>query len=211
MSNPPLPLSLLEHAVVQNWKNGDAIHMWTPESGIFYVLHGTVHVVRLLENGGRSILHAVGRDNFFFENRYFHPHSRTSVAYAASDTQTAYFPPEKVEFLLNTSLEFCRILIYNMARKNLNSGKNIVDNRHSNPEFMLLSALYDLSREKEDSSTHTLHITQANLAEYVGRHPVTTNKILKLLEQKGFITLGRGVITLNMEQIFAVLKKQQET
>ena len=211
MSNPPLPLSLLEHAVVQDWKNGDAIHMWTPESGIFYVLHGTVHVVRLLENGGRSILHAVGRDNFFFENRYFHPHSRTSVAYAASDTQTAYFPPEKVEFLLNTSLEFCRILIYNMARKNLNSGKNIVDNRHSNPEFMLLSALYDLSREKEDSSTHTLHITQANLAEYVGRHPVTTNKILKLLEQKGFITLGRGVITLNMEQIFAVLKKQQET
>ena len=211
MSNPPLPLSLLEHAVVQDWKNGDAIHMWTPESGIFYVLHGTVHVVRLLENGGRSILHAVGRDNFFFENRYFHPHSRTSVAYAASDTQTAYFPPEKVEFLLNTSLEFCRILIYNMARKNLNSGKNIVDNRHSNPEFMLLSALYDLSREKEDSSSRTLHITQANLAEYVGRHPVTTNKILKLLEQKGFITLGRGVITLNMEQIFAVLKKQQET
>lgn len=211
MSNPPLPLSLLEHAVVQNWKNGDAIHMWTPESGIFYVLHGTVHVVRLLENGGRSILHAVGRDNFFFENRYFHPHSRTSVAYAASDTQTAYFPPEKVEFLLNSSLEFCRILICNMSRKNLNSGKNIVDNRHSKPGFMLLSALYDLSREKEDSSTHTLHITQANLAEYVGRHPVTTNKILKLLEQKGFITLGRGVITLNMEQIFAVLKKQQET
>ena len=209
MNNPSLPLSLLEHAVVQDWKNGDAIHMWTPESGIFYVLHGTVHVVRLLENGGRSILHALGKNNFFFENRYFHPHTRTSVAYAASDTQTAYFTPKKVEFLLNSSLEFCRILIYNMSLKNLNSGKNIVDNRHSNPEFMLLSALYDLNRQKEDRRSRSLRITQASLAEYVGKHPVTTNNILKLLEQKGFVTLGRGIITLNMEQISATLKNRE--
>ncbi|MCH5276567.1 MAG: Crp/Fnr family transcriptional regulator [Desulfovibrionaceae bacterium] len=198
LNNPHLPPSLLEHAVIQNWKNGETIHMWTSESGIFYVLYGTVYIIQLLENGGRSILHVVEKDRFFFENRYFHPHTRISAAYAVSDTQTAYFTPEKIEFLLNTSLEFCKILIYNMALKNLNSGKNILNSRNSNPEIMVLNALYDLLLQKKDSNSNSLRITQATLAEYVGRHPVTTNKILKLLERKGLITLGRGVITMNL-------------
>ena len=200
----------LEHAVVRSWKSGALIHMWTPASGIFYVLSGTVHVVRLLESGERSILHVVGKDNFFFENRYFHPHPRTSVAYAAADTQTAYLSPEKVEFLLGTSLAFCHALIDDMSRKNLNSGKNIVDACRRDPEFRLLSALYGLSCRKGDAPVRRLRITQSCLAEYVGKHPVTINKILRKLEEQGFLHLGRGSITLEVERIIEELRRHSE-
>lgn len=200
----------LDYAVVSNWREGEVIHMWTPDSGIFYVLDGTVHVIRLLESGARSILHVVGRDNFFFENRYFHPHARISVAYAASDTRTAYLSPQNVELLMGQSLEFCRMLIDNMSMKNLNCGKNIVDARHREPDFQLLSALYGLSCQGEGRPSRTLIMTQASLAEYVGKHPVTTNKILKKLEREGFIRIGRCSIELDVERIFAVLRARGE-
>ena len=200
----------LDHAVVRRWKSGALIHMWSPDSGIFYVLSGRVHVIRLLENGSRNILHVVGKGNFFFENRYFHPHPRASVAYAAADTQTAYLPPEVVETLLGSSLEFCRALIDDMSRKNMNSGSNIVDACRRDPEFRLLSALYGLSCREGDSPLRTLHITQACLAEYVGKHPVTTNKILRKLEEQGFLKLGRGAITLELERILEELRRHSE-
>lgn len=201
---------ILEKAVLQNWNSGDLIHIWTPDTGIYYILEGNVHIIRLLQNGSRSILHILGRDMLFFENRYFHRGTRTTAAYAVSSpTKTAYLAPQSVEHLLATSLDFCHLLIRNMSKKGLNSGKNSVDNSHLCAEARMLAVLHELACAQDGPPSSVLHITQATLADIVGKHPVNTNIILKRLEQAGFVRLKRGAIELDLERVEAALSSQE--
>lgn len=201
--------AFLDYAVVQIWNPGDMIHIWTPDTGIYYILRGTVHIVRLFENGSRSILHILDHDNFFFENRYFNHGTRTTSAYAATSVKTAYLSPENVEFLLSTSLGFCHTLIRTMSRKNFSLGKAIADNSHTCATMRMLTVLYELSCEQDGSHSSIIRITQATLADFIGKHPVNTNIILKRLEQAGFIRLKRGSIELNLESIENALRHQE--
>lgn len=200
---------ILENAVLQNWNAGDLIRIWTPDTGIYYILEGNVHIIRLLKNGSRSILHILGRDMLFFENRYFHRGTRTTAAYAVSPTKTAYLPPQSVEHLLATSLDFCHLLIRNMSKKGMNSGKNRVDNCHLCAETRMLAVLHELACAQDGGRVSSVHITQATLADIVGKHPVNTNIILKRLEQAGFVRLKRGAIELDLERVEAALSSQE--
>lgn len=201
---------LHENGIIRFWNSGDIIHMYTPGTGIFYVLSGRVYIIRLLENGTRSILHVADKGKFFFENRYFVSHVRTSMAYAVTQTVTAYFPPEKVEWLIDNSPQFCRAMFQNMAMKNLNMAGAVVETCHFTAEHRLLNALYALSYQAENHQSSVLHMTQSELAEYVGKHPVTVNKTLKILEAKGFIKIRRGNIILELDKILDEIRHHNE-
>lgn len=200
---------LLEHSVIQRFDAGSLIRIWTPDTGIYYILEGNVHIIRLLKNGSRSIIHILGRDMLFFENRYFHHGTRTTAAYAVSPTKTAYLSPKNVEYLLATSLDFCHILIRNMSKKGLNSGKNSVDSCHLCAETRMLAVLYELACAQDGCRSSSVRITQATLADIVGKHPVNTNITLKRLEQAGFVRLKRGAIELDLERMEAALSSQE--
>ena len=200
----------LKQSTIQNWKTGSLIRIWTPDTGIYYVLEGSVYIVRLLKNGTRSILHVLGKNNLFFENRYFHHHTRTTAIYAAAPTRTAYLPPETVDRLFASSLDFCHLLIRSMSEKTLRSGKHSVDSNRLCPETRMLAVLYELACGQEGGRTSCVRITQATLADFVGKHPVNTNITLKRLEEAGFLRLKRGAIELDLERMEEALSSEED-
>lgn len=199
----------LDQATIQDWKTGSLIRIWTPDTGIYYILEGSVHINRLLKNGSRSIIHVLGKNSLFFENRYFHHHTRTTAVYAAAPTRTAYLAPDVVDRLYATSLEFCHLLIRSMSEKTLRNGKHRVDSNRLCAETRMLAVLHELASAQEGGPASCVHITQVTLADFVGIHPVTANITLKRLEEAGFLRLGRATIELDLPRMEAALSAEE--
>ncbi len=200
--------SFFKYARIENWESGELICYWTPDTGIYYIISGIIHITRILPSGSHRIIHILGKDNFFFENRYFYAATRATAAYVATAAQTACFSAANVEELLSSSPNFCRALIMNMARKNLTIGEKLVNSAHICAETHMLSILYDLARIQNDIPVNTIRITQAKLSDIVGKHPVNVNIILKKLECAGYIKLRRGAIELKLDSIESALASQ---
>lgn len=198
----------LAHSAVQDWQSGDMIRIWTPDTGIYYILDGTVHIMRVFPDGSHSLLHILEKDASFFETRYFHHGTRTTVAYAASRARTAYLSPENVQRLLATSLEFCHFLLRNMSWKNFSIGRSLAGKDRKSTGLRLLAVLHELSCG-QDGRSPVVRITQATLADFVGKHPVTTHISLKRLERAGFVRLKRGAVELDLERVEAALGTQE--
>lgn len=199
-ARPPavrLDRAALDKAVLSDWEAGEQIvDPSAVPPGVLHVLEGQVHLLRLLEQGSRKTLHIMEAGQFILEARYFRPQQRAIAAYASRPTRTAYFPPELVDGLISNNASFRDALLRSLAAKALTAGAEIVDLAHADPALRMLGVLRDLHSREDGGLPARLRLTQAQLAERLGLHPVTVNRTLRRLEETGYLVLGRGVITL---------------
>lgn len=192
-----LDQATLDAALLSAWEAGEQIvDPAAVPSGVIHVLEGQVHLLRLLEQGSRKTLHIVEPGQFILEARYFRPQTRAIAAYAARPTRTAYFPRDRVDGLIRANAGFRSALFRSLAAKALTAGAEIVDLAHADPALRMLGVLRDLHSREDAGLPARLRITQSQLAERLGLHPVSVNRTLRRLEEGGYLVLGRGVITL---------------
>lgn len=196
----PLSPLCLERAKLETWGAGQIIYR--PDqalSGIYYVVKGEVHLTRLLEQGFRKTLHVVHEGHFFFEGLYFWPEPRVLTVHAHTPARTAFFSSDTVSALLDDNASFRLTLFQSLAAKAINAGFEVVEMAYSDAHSRMGHVLRQLAFRRGTSIGESVHITisQTELAERMGLHPVSVNRILRKMEHAGYITTGRQRIVIH--------------
>lgn len=203
---PRSPVALgeesLRHADAQSWLCGDVIyHYESGVQGIFYVIEGEAHLTRLLEQGVRKTLHVVCARHFFLEGLLFWPEARVITVHAQRATRTAFFPRDVVERLVEEDAIFRTALLQSLAAKAINAGFEVVEMAYSDACSRMRHVLGELARMhgKSGDSRVEVPISQGELAERMGLHPVSVNRALRRLESMGHIKTGRQRILVYLD------------
>lgn len=196
----PLSSQCLERAKLERWSAGQVIYRPDqPLTGIYYVQQGEVHLTRLLEQGFRKTLHVVHEGHFFFEGLYFWPEPRVITVHAHTPARTAFFSQGTVSALLEESPSFRLALFQSLAAKAINAGFEVVEMAYSDAHSRMGHVLRQLAFRQGTVVGESMHISisQAELAERMGLHPVSVNRILRRMEHEGRITTGRQRIVVH--------------
>ena len=193
-----MPKSCLEAAVVQTWKNRETIGYSRKESpGLFFVLEGVVKQMYQLETGVRRLLYTTHPGYFLYEVHFFCVKDRDSFAVADGQVKTAFFSREAVYKLVDTAPDFCKLLIRSSVDKLLQSSTNQVDAGFTNTSLRLLHVLRRMGAQNgnEVEGGREIAYTQEELAEIMGVHRVTINRVLNKLARDGDIIVKRNRLT----------------
>lgn len=195
-----LPESCLAHAKMCMWECGNTIVQYDDSvDGIYYVVCGEVHLNRLLEQGFRKTLHVVQAGHFFLEGLYFWPEQRAITAHAHTACHTAFFARNTVTKLVEQNQDFRVALFQSLAAKAINVGYEVVEMAYSDARSRMEQLLRELAQKQGDEQTHSIEIpiSQTELAERLGLHPVSVNRVLRKLESEELVTTGRQRILIH--------------
>ena len=168
-----------------------------PRDGIFYICSGMVRIASLLEDGQRKTLMLAGKGHFLQEVAFFHKKAGDTEIVAFGPVICQFFPADVVQRLLAEDADFRNAILFSMASK---LSTHMID--------LLLTGLpgelrlfYLLGAIAEHvSMPYTvpldLYITQSELADCLGLHRISVNRLIKILEKRGLIQCSRGKITL---------------
>lgn len=161
---------------------------------LYYIRSGTVQVLQLSMNAERLILFPIEREHFVCEVRFLAELPLTFQLESLTDTSMIAFSRATVSSLLGSDAEFRRSLFSNIAIKMRSLGDSLLRTAYEDNHARMLRLLK--SSMVMTDGTPTVFLTQQELAERLGVHRVTVNRILRRLEDNGRLVVHRKRITL---------------
>lgn len=176
------------------WNNGEVIF---PRDGICYIYSGTVRIACIMDDGQRKTLMLAGKGHFLHEINFFHKKSGDTEITALGPVVCYFFPADVVWRLLAEDTDFRNAVLFSMAAKMSTQTIDLLLTVQPGElrMFYLLGAIAEHSG-LECTVPVDLQITQNELADCLGFHRTSVNRLLKELENRGLIRCLRGRITL---------------
>jgi len=163
-----------------------------PCQGFIFLLEGTVRVRLIEESGKEIVLYRVGPGSacFLTSACLFSGEDYPSDGIAETDVRALVLPPEKFDSLLAKSETFRALVFSGFGDRISDLMKVIGGLLFRRVEVRLAQALLDRADEEGNISlTHQALATELGTArEVVSRH-------LKAFAEKGWVSVGRGGIT----------------
>ncbi|MCX7877677.1 MAG: Crp/Fnr family transcriptional regulator [Ignavibacteria bacterium] len=188
--------SFAEYGLRKRYKEGDVIlDVDSYIRSIPLVTKGTVRVTRTDEEGRELLLYYIrpGETCIMSLTDGLHNDRSKIKAAAEEETEILFLPIEKTAELIKGNPEWLDYILnlYHMRFEEL------LDIINSIAFKKLDQRLIDFIEKKcEVSESTTLYITHESLANQLGSSRVVISRLLKQLEEQGFIKLGRNKITL---------------
>ena len=159
------------------------------------VVSGTVRVIRRDEEGREILLYYIkaGESCIMSFLGGIHDHTSKVIAVAEEETEIIFLPIDKVTALIKDSPEWLDYIfrLYHKRFEELLEVVNAV--AFKNMDERLLSFI---RKKCELSRSKTLQVTHEQLANELGTARVVVSRLLKQMEQKGLVKLGRNKIVL---------------
>lgn len=176
------------------WNSGEIV---LPNDGIFYISSGTVRIASILENGQRKTLMLAGRGHFLHEVAFFHKKAGDTEISALGSVLCHFFSANVISRLLSDDTDFRNAILFSMAAKLSTQTIDLLLTDYSGALrlFYLLRAMANHS-SMFFTIPLDIPITQSELADCLGMHRVSVNRLLKDLERHRLIRCSRGKITL---------------
>ncbi|MDL2313993.1 Crp/Fnr family transcriptional regulator [Desulfovibrio sp. OttesenSCG-928-C14] len=193
---PQLPAALLAQGEKVHFPSKRTIlPVGSAVPGLFYILEGEVRIVRLSEDGNRRSGTTVPAGDFVYETRFLASLPLSIQAETVMDTTLVLFRRDLALKLVREDAGFMSRIFDSIARKMNALGSELVETSYTRNAARLMQLLKTLAR-KNRSGAGEVAIRQEELAEILGVHRVTVNRILNRLEEQGTVALGRNKIYL---------------
>ena len=180
------------------WSSGEVI---LPRNGIFYINSGMVRIAGILEDGQRKTLMLAGKGHFLHEVAFFHKKAGDTEIIALGTVSCNFFPADLVQCLLAEDADFREAILFSMASKLSTHMVDLLMSEVSGEVrlFYLLKAIAEHSNIPF-AIPLDLSITQSEIADCLGFHRVSVNRLLKALEKRGLIRcMRKKIILLSMD------------
>lgn len=196
--SPGIPLSpqcLALGKVVHFKKKQVIFEMGTVPEKLYYILSGTVRVVSFSEDSERLVVFTVPEKAFVCDVRFLAELPLSFQVESLTDITMIAFSRETVVQLLGSDATFRQSLFLGIAKKMRKFGSDMLRTAYNDTQTRLLDLLNAAATRKNGISTVTM--SQQELAEHLGVHRVTVNRILRKLQSQGRLTVEREHITLH--------------
>lgn len=199
-ANLPLQIEteLRTHLRVFSFAAGDSIFIQgASPKAVYLVASGNVKVVRVTPEGYESVLCMRGAGDYFCPVPLLDKGSHLGTAVATSDVTLFSIEQNIFRDLCNRSPELLSIVQGDCLSEVRHLLNRLETFAFRNIKERLAMALLNECRHHNDNSpANELRLTQQDLAGLVGASRESVSRILKELERKGIVNLGRGRITL---------------
>jgi len=159
------------------------------------VLKGCIGVMRTDDEGREILLYYINVGESCIMSFLGGLHNDTSKvkAIAEEETEILFVPIDKVNLLIKENPEWLDY-IFRLYHKRFEELLEVVnDVAFKKMDERLLNFI---KKRCELSKTNTLHITHEHLANELGTARVVVSRLLKQMEEKGLLKLGRNKISL---------------
>jgi CRP/FNR family transcriptional regulator, anaerobic regulatory protein len=195
-SSPELREKLYENSIPKNFVAGDII---LNENGniraIPIVTKGSIRVMRTDEEGKEILLYYIKAGESCIMSFLGGMHHETSKvkAVAEEDTEVLFLPMEKVTLFIKEYPEWLDYIfrLYHKRFEELLEVVNAVAFKKMDQRLLNF-----IQKKREHTKSKTLNVTHEQLANDLGTARVVVSRLLKQMEDKGLVRLGRNKITL---------------
>lgn len=157
------------------------------------VTKGSIRVMRTDEDGRELLLYYIRAGETCIMSFLGGIHQDTSKvkAIAEEETEILFIPIDKVSLLIKEFPEWLDY-IFRLYHKRFEELLEVVNNvAFKKMDERLLDFIH---KKSEVANSKTLHITHEQLANELGTARVVISRLLKVLEEDGFVELGRNKI-----------------
>ncbi len=159
------------------------------------VIKGSIRVMRTEEDGREILLYYIKAGESCIMSFLGGIHHDTSKvkAIAEEETEVLFIPIEKVSLLIKEFPEWLEYIfrLYHKRFEELLEVVNAVAFKKMDERLL------DFIRKKcEITQSHTLYVTHEQIANELGTARVVVSRLLKQMEDKGIVKLGRNKISL---------------
>ncbi len=195
-NSPELISKLTQYGVVRHYKAGEMIldensHI----RAIPIVISGTLKVMRTEEDGREILLYYIKAGESCIMSFLGGLHEETSKVRAEveEDAEILFLPVDKVSLFIREYPEWLDYIfrLYHKRFEELLEIVNAIAFRKVDERLLDL-----LQKKKLVSGSNTLQVTHEQLANELGTARVVVSRLLKQLEERGQLQLGRNKITL---------------
>ncbi len=166
--------------------------------GVYYVESGLVIVRRILVDGQSKALFIAREGHFFHDVAYAQRKQGLTEVSPLCTCVVYYFSPDVTEDLLAGDAGFRRVFLFSLACKARSMGTDLAFFACLPGARRLLFIMENIAdrMDGERDGAREVHVSQNELAEYLGLHRVSVNRLLKELEVDGLILREQGKIML---------------
>ncbi len=195
-NSPELISELTQYGVVRRYGAGEMIldensHI----RAIPIVISGTLKVMRTEEDGREILLYYIKAGESCIMSFLGGLHDETSKVRAEveEDAEILFLPVDKVSLFIREYPEWLDYIfrLYHKRFEELLEIVNAIAFRKVDERLLDL-----LQKKKQVSGSNTLQVTHEQLANELGTARVVVSRLLKKLEERGQLQLGRNKITL---------------
>lgn len=193
---PELISKLTQFSAVRNYKAGEMI---LDENSLIraipIVTRGTLKVMRTEEDGREILLYYIkpGESCIMSFLGGLHDERSKVRAEVEEDAEILFLPVEKVSLFIREYPEWLDYIfrLYHKRFEELLEIVNAIAFKKVDERLLDL-----LQKKKQVTGSNTLQVTHEQLANELGTARVVVSRLLKQLEERGHLQLGRNKITL---------------
>lgn len=178
-------------------------HRDDPAGHFFIIVAGTVKLAGADESGREVVIAILRGGDVFGELELFDDQPRSVTVTAITETQALALGREDFFEVLERNPRSMRAMLTLLARTIRDTAGRIEDLVFLDVPSRVAKSLLDLRGSK--GSNRDIHLTQEDIAAFVGATRTSVNRVLADLEQRGIIALGRRHIEIKDE---AALERQ---
>lgn len=178
-------------------------HRDDPAGHFFVIVAGTVKLAGADESGREVVIAILRGGDVFGELELFDDQPRSVTVTAITETQALALGREDFFEVLERNPRSMRAMLTLLARTIRDTAGRIEDLVFLDVPSRVAKSLLDLRGLK--GSNRDIHLTQEDIAAFVGATRTSVNRVLADLEQQGIIALGRRHIEIKDQ---AALQRQ---
>jgi len=194
--SPELKSKIIENSILKRFKAGDVILNENASIGsIPIVAKGTIKVLRSDEDGKEILLYYLKPGDSCVMSFLGGLHNETSKvrAEAEEDAEIYFLPMNKVILFMKEYPQWIEYLfrLYHKRFEELLEVVNAIAFKKVDERLLLL-----LKKKSELQGTHVIQISHEQLASELATARVVVSRLLKQMEEEGWLELGRNKITI---------------
>lgn len=178
-------------------------HRDDPAGHFFVIVAGTVKLTGADESGREVVIAILRGGDVFGELELFDDQPRSVTVTAITETQALALGREDFFEVLERNPRSMRAMLTLLARTIRDTAGRIEDLVFLDVPSRVAKSLLDLG--SATGSNGEIHLTQEDIAAFVGATRTSVNRVLADLEQRGIIALGRRHIEIKDQ---AALQRQ---
>ena len=195
-SSPEIREKLFEYGIAKTFSEGDVILNENAYiKSIPIVISGSIRVMRTDDDYREILLYYIKAGESCIMSFLGGMHHDTSKvkAIAEEETEILFIPVDKVSLLIKEYPEWLDYIfrLYHKRFEELLEVVNAVAFKKMDERLLNF-----IKKKCELTKSHTLYVTHEHLANELGTARVVVSRLLKQMEETGFVKLGRNKITL---------------